>query len=63
MTETENKLWDQMTHEEKNAWLFKEQKETLNRFLEHGAISKEQYDKSLNDLMEKMEIAKQNDVM
>ncbi len=63
MTETENKPWDQMTHQEKNAWLFREQKETLDRFLEHGAISKEQYNKSLHDLMEKMGMKEQNDIM
>ena len=48
------KQWESMTHEEKQAWLFREQKETLNRFLEHGAISKEEYDKSMHDLIEKM---------
>ncbi len=47
------KQWDSMTREEKNAWLLEEQKETLIRFLEHGAISKAQYDKSLHDLIEK----------
>ena len=53
MDETK-KPWDSMTHEEKQEWLFNEQKETLNRFLEHGAISKDQYNKSLHDLIEKM---------
>lgn len=48
--------WENMTHEEKQAWLFREQKDTLDRFLEHGAISKEQYNKSLHDLIEKMGI-------
>lgn len=48
--------WENMTHEEKQAWLFREQKDTLDRFLEHGAISKEQYRKSLHDLKEKMRI-------
>ena len=54
-----------MTHEEKNAWLFRKQKETLDRFLEHGAITKEQYNKSLHDLMEKMgmkELLKSDDL-
>ena len=48
------KQWENMTHEEKQAWLFRQQKETLNCFLEHGAISKDQYNKSLHDLKEKM---------
>ena len=59
MGEETKKQWDSMTHEEKNAWLFKEQKETLNRFLEHGAISREQYDKSLHDLIQKMDVQNQ----
>ena len=42
------------THKEKLALLFKEQKQTLDCFLERGAITKAQYDKSLHDLKEKM---------
>ena len=53
---TETKAWETMTHEEKQEWLFRQQKDTLDRFLEHGAISKEQYNKSLHDLIEKMGI-------
>ncbi len=34
--------------------LFKRQKKTLDTFLEHGAISQLQHDKSLHDLIEKM---------
>ena len=34
--------------------LFEQQKETLDSFLVRGAISKEQYDKSLNTLKEKL---------
>jgi len=34
--------------------LFNMQKETLDSFLERGAISKEQYEKSLTTLKEKM---------
>ena len=40
--------------------LFERQKELLDTFLEHGAISKAQYDKSLGDLKEKMGINKQS---
>ena len=43
-----------MTPEEKKKGLFLQQKQTLDRFLERGAISKKQYDKSLGDLIEKM---------
>lgn len=52
-TDTE-KQWNNMTHKEKQNWLFRQQKDTLDRFLEHGAVSKEQYNKSLHDLIEKM---------
>ena len=48
--------WSALTHEEKNRLLFLRQKETLDQFLERGAISQAQHDKSLNDLIEKMGI-------
>lgn len=41
---------------EKKKQLFLKQKETLDIFLEHGAISNAQYIKSLGDLMKKMKI-------
>ena len=34
--------------------LYEKQKALLDTFLEHGAISQQQYDKSLGDLTEKM---------
>ena len=43
-----------MTQEEKKRDLYLRQKELLDTFLEHGAISRAQYDKSLGDLTEKM---------
>ena len=46
--------WASLSEEEKKKQLFLKQKATLDTFLEHGAISKAQYDKSLNDLKEKM---------
>ncbi len=55
--EAGNKEWSKMTLEEKRDWLFKEQKETLDRFLERGAISRKQYDSSLRELAEKMAVA------
>lgn len=39
-----------------NESLYEKQKETLDKFLERGAITKEQYEKSLNTLKEKMGI-------
>lgn len=50
----ENKAWETMSHKEKNHQLFLKQKETLALFLERGAISQAQYDKSLHDLIVKM---------
>ena len=44
--------WDQLTAEEKKVQLFLNQKQTLDLFLERGAISQAQYDKSLGDLRE-----------
>ncbi len=45
---------ESMTAEEKKRGLYLRQKELLDTFLEHGAISQAQYDKSLGDLTEKM---------
>ena len=42
--------------EDKKKDLFLRQKKTLDTFLATGAISKAQYDKSLGDLIEKMEM-------
>ena len=50
-----NSAWDHLTYAEKNKQLFLKQKRTLEMFLERGAISKAQHDKSLHDLIEKME--------
>ena len=46
--------WEKLTLEEKNHHLYLQQKETLDTFLAHGAITKAQHDKSLGDLREKM---------
>ena len=53
---TENEEWSALSYEEKNRELFLHQKKTLDTFLEHGAISQAQHDKSLHDLIEKMGI-------
>ena len=51
-----NTDWDSLTYAEKNRTLFLRQKKMLDLFLERGAISKEQHDKSLHDLIEKMNL-------
>ena len=54
LAELENAKWSLLTYEEKNRLLFLRQKRTLDMFLERGAISQAQHDKSLHDLIEKM---------
>ena len=46
--------WSSLTYTEKNRVLCLRQRETLDMFLEKGAVSQAQHDKSLHDLMEKM---------
>ena len=46
--------WEQLSPEEKRVQLYINQKQTLEAFLERGAISKAQFDKSLGDLTVKM---------
>lgn len=46
--------WEQLSPEDKKKQLYLNQKQTLDTFLAHGAISRAQYDKSLGDLTEKM---------
>ena len=46
--------WEQMTPEQKKTQLFLKQKDLLDTFLSHHAISQAQYYKSLGDLTEKM---------
>jgi len=47
-------LWENMTPEEKKIQLYRNQKKTLELFAERKAITREQYEKSLRDLTEKM---------
>ena len=49
--------WSSLSYEKKNELLLLRQQEILDMFLERGAISKEQHDKSLHDLFEKMSVA------
>ena len=51
--ENKDNTWETLSYEEKNHQLFLRQKELLDLFLKKRAISKEQHDKSLHDLMEK----------
>lgn len=50
----ENTQWSELSADEKKIKLFLEQKKTLDVFLEKGALTKTQYDKSLGDLRVKM---------
>ncbi len=45
-----------LSPEEKKRWLFEKQKALLDNFLQTGAISKAQYETSLNGLITKMHI-------
>ena len=53
ITETPD-AWETLTPEEKRRALYDRQVATLATFLEHGAITQEQHDKSLHDLTVKM---------
>ena len=46
--------WTALTSEVKKRKLYEKQKALLDTFLGHGAITQQQYDKSLGDLTEKM---------
>ena len=50
----EQEEWEKLSPEEKRVQLYLNQKQTLEAFLERGAISKAQFDKSLGDLTIKM---------
>ena len=49
--------WSSLSYAEKNRALYLKQKQTLDLFLERGAITKAQHDKSLHDLTVKMQAA------
>lgn len=50
----ENQCWSELSPEEKKKELYLQQKRILDDFLERGAITQAQYDKSFGDLTEKM---------
>ncbi len=58
-TEHTDPAWDSLSYAEKNRVLLERQKHMLEEFLEKGAISKQQYEKSLHDLTEKMNITEE----
>ena len=47
--------WSELSYQEKQNQLYLRQKELLDLFLHNGAITRAEYDKSLHDLMEKMQ--------
>ena len=47
-------IWGNLSPEEKKVQLYLNQKHLLDAFLERSTISKEQYEKSLKDMTEKM---------
>lgn len=55
--------WTRLSPEEKKKQLYLKQVQTLNDFLERNAISKEQYEKSLHDLTEKMGMSTPNSIV
>lgn len=58
-TDIKDPAWDSLSYAEKNRALFERQKHMLEEFLEKGAISKAQYEKSLHDLTEKMNMTEE----
>ena len=54
MDTTNKAAWETLTPEQKRRALYDRQVATLATFLEHGAITQAQHDKSLHELTEKM---------
>lgn len=48
--------WERLSPDEKRVQLYLNQKQTLEAFLERGAISQAEFNKSLGDLTSKMGI-------
>ncbi len=53
-TDIKDPAWASLSYAGKNKELFRRQKHILDLFLERGAISKAEYEKSLRDLTAKM---------
>lgn len=62
-TEHTDLAWQAPSYAEKNKLLYERQKKMLEAFLERGAISKAQYEKSLHDMTEKMGIIRDCEYM
>ena len=54
VSNTPDTQWEALPPEDKKKQLFLTQKQTLELFLERGAISQAQFDKSFNNLKTKM---------
>ena len=50
----DQQAWERLSPEEKKEELYLRQVRVLQTFLQHGAISQEQFEKSFHDLTEKM---------
>ena len=55
--------WDSLSAKEKKIQLYLVQKNTLDSFVERNAITREQYEKSLKDLTEKMKMQAYKEVV
>lgn len=60
-TDTASERASSSSPEEGKKQLFLRQKRTLDTFLQRGAISQAQHDKSLHDLIEKMGVTETGD--
>ena len=58
--DSSNRNTDPETRREQLRQLYLSQKQTLDTFLNNGAITKAQYDKSLGDLTKKMGMKEEN---
>ena len=54
-TDISDPAWDSLSYAEKNHVLYERQKKMLEEFLERGAISQQQCEKTLNDMTEKID--------
>ena len=54
----QDRSWSGLSYESKNRELYLKQKQTLDLFLERGAISREQYNKSLDELTKRLGVEK-----
>lgn len=58
INDMDQQQWETLSPEEKKVQLYLKQKALLDQFLQKGAISKAQYNKSLGDLTVKMGMQK-----